>query len=198
MLRNRLLTGIAVIALTALAVIVMALLVSDFSPSAAKSTATMTATAEPAGDPGAADDTLAAHRETIQRVIAEVFNAGDVAVLEALYSSEFVAHLPPSAVNRAELSRDDLYEIVLLLHEAVPDLAVSSERVIAEGDYVVVQARLQGTFASEFYDFPPTGKPLEMTFIVIHRFDAEGAIAEAWVSYDTLALRQQFGLETGE
>lgn len=197
MLHNRLLTGIAVIALTALAVIIVVLLASDFSPSAAKSTAT--ATAQPAAeDSDETGDVLAAHRETIQRVIAEVFNAGDVAVLEALYSSEFVAHLPPSAVNRAELSRDDLYEIVLLLHEAVPDLAVSSERVIAEGDYVVVQARLQGTFASEFYDFPPTGKPLEMTFIVIHRFDAEGAIAEAWVSYDTLALRQQFGLGTGE
>lgn len=197
MLRNRLLTGMAVIVLTALVVIIVALLVSDFSSSAAKSTAT--APAEPAAENiSEAGDALAAHKEAIQRVIAEAFNAGDVAVLETLYSSEFVAHLPPSEVDRPALTRDDLYEIVLLLREAMPDLVVSSERVIAEGDYVAVQARLQGTFASEFYDFPPTGEPVDMTFTVIHRFDATGAIAEAWVSYDTLALRQQLGLGTGE
>ncbi|MEP0761618.1 MAG: ester cyclase [Chloroflexota bacterium] len=197
MLRNRVLTGLAVIVLTALVVIIVVLLVSDFSSSAAKSTATASPqpTPETAGGTG---DALAAHKDAIQRVIAEAFNAGDVAVLETLYSSEFVAHLPPSEVDRPALTRDDLYEIVLLLREAMPDLVVSSERVIAEGDYVAVQARLQGTFASEFYDFPPTGEPVDMTFTVIHRFDATGAIAEAWVSYDTLALRQQLGLGTGE
>ncbi|MCL4237503.1 MAG: ester cyclase [Anaerolineae bacterium] len=197
MLHNRLLTGIAVIALTALAVIIVVLLASDFSPSAAKSTAT--ATAQPAAeDSDETGDVLVAHKDAIRRVIAEVYNAGDVAVLETLYSNEYVAHLPPSEVNRAELSRDDLYEIVLLLRGSLPDLMVSSEHMIAEGDYVAVQARLQGTFASEFYDFPPTGKPVDMTFFVLYRFDAAGAIAEAWVSYDTLALRQQFGLGTGE
>ncbi len=197
MLRNRVLTGLAVIVLTALVVIIVVLLVSDFSSSAAKSTATAPPqpTSETAGGTG---DALTAHKDAIQRVIAEAFNAGDVAVLETLYSGEFVAHLPPSEVDRPALTRDDLYEIVLLLREAVPDLVVSSERVIAEGDYVVVQARLRGTFASEFYDTPPTGEPVDMAFTVIHRFDAAGAIAEAWVSYDTLALRQQLGLGTGE
>ncbi len=197
MLRNRVLTGLAVIVLTALVVIIVVLLVSDFSSSAAKSTATAPPqpTSETAGGTG---DALAAHKDAIQRVIAEAFNAGGVTVLETLYSGEFVAHLPPSEVDRPALTRDDLYEIVLLLREAVPDLVVSSERVIAEGDYVVVQARLRGTFASEFYDTPPTGEPVDMAFTVIHRFDAAGAIAEAWVSYDTLALRQQLGLGTGE
>jgi predicted ester cyclase len=197
MLRNRVLTGMAVIVLTALVVIIVVLLVSDSSSSAAKSTATAPPqpTSETAGGTG---DALTAHKDAIQRVIAEAFNAGDVAVLETLYASEFVAHLPPSEVDRPALTRDDLYEIVLLLREAMPDLVVSSERVIAEGDYVAVQAQLQGTFASEFYDFPPTGEPVDMTFTVIHRFGATGAIAEAWVSYDTLALRQQLGLGTGE
>ncbi|MEW6578060.1 MAG: ester cyclase [Chloroflexota bacterium] len=197
MLRNRVLTGLAVIVLTALVVIIVALLVSDSSSSAAKPTAT--APSDSAAEAsGGAGDVLAAHKDAIQRVIAEVFNAGGVTVLETLYSGEFVAHLPPSEVDRPALTRDDLYEIVLLLREAMPDLVVSSERVIAEGDYVVVQARLRGTFASEFYDTPPTGEPVDMAFTVIHRFDAAGAIAEAWVSYDTLALRQQLGLGTGE
>ncbi|GAB4416658.1 MAG: hypothetical protein Kow00106_12320 [Anaerolineae bacterium] len=201
MLHNRLLTGIVVIVLTALVIVAAVVLLlsrSSSSSSAATSTpAPVDATATAAPPQAEGGDPLAAHKETIRRVIEDVFSDADVESINALYTEDFVAHLPPSQTDRSELSRTDLYEIVLLLHEAMSDLEATSDIVVAEGDYVAVRATLRGTFASEFYDYPPTGLPVELSFTVIHRFDASGAIAEAWVTYDTLALRRALGLQSG-
>lgn len=198
MLHNRLLTGIAVVLLTAVAiVIVILLLVSRSSSASPKATSTplpISPTPSPAVE---STDTLDAHKAAIRRVIEDVFSDGDVEAIKTLYAEDFVAHLPPSQTDRPELSRPDLEEIVLLLREAMPDLEVTPEIVVAEGDYVAVRATLRGTFASEFYDYPPTGLPVELSFTVIHRFEASGAIAEAWVTYDTLALRRALGQEIG-
>lgn len=198
MLHNRLLTGIAVVLLTTVAiVIVILLLVSRSSSSSPKATSTplpINPTPSPAME---STDALGTHKAAIRRVIEDVFSDGDVEAIKTLYAEDFVAHLPPSQTDRPELSRADLEEIVLLLREAMPDLEVTPEIVVAEGDYVAVRATLRGTFASEFYDYPPTGLPVELSFTVIHRFEASGAIAEAWVTYDTLALRRALGQEIG-
>lgn len=208
MLHNRLLTGIAVLVLTAVVIVILViLLVSRTSSSSKAVTSTPpppTPTVSEAGAPALITPTpsatteanpLAAHKEAIRRVIEDVFSDGEVEAIGTLYAQDFVAHLPPSQVDRPELSRADLDEIVRLLREAMPDLVVTPEIVVAEGDYVAVRATLRGTFASEFYDYPPTGLPVELTFTVIHRFDESGAIAEAWVVYDTLALRRALGQE---
>jgi len=198
MLHNRLLTGIAVVLLTTVAIVIVILvLVSRSSSSSPKATSTPPP-ASPTPSPAAeSTDALSAHKAAVQRVIEDVFSDGDVAAIKTLYAEDFVAHLPPSQTDRPELSRADLEEIVLLLREAMPDLVATPEIVVAEGDYVVVRAVLRGVFASEFYDYPPTGLPVELSFTVIHRFNAQGAIAEAWVSYDTLALRRALGQEIG-
>ncbi len=200
MLHNRLLTGIAVVLLTALVIVVAIVLLlsrSSSSPAATSTPAPASPTPPAILTQEEGGDTLAAHKEVIRRIIEDVFSDGDTAAIQTLYAEDFVAHLPISQTDRPELSRADLSEIVHLLREAMPDLQVTPEIVVAEGDYVAVQATLRGTFASEFYDYPPTGLPVELSFTVIHRFNAEGAIAEAWVTYDTLALRRALGQEIG-
>ncbi|MGQ9850520.1 MAG: ester cyclase [Aggregatilineaceae bacterium] len=198
MLHNRLLTGIAVVLLTAVAIVIVILLLvlrsSSSSPKATSTPLPISPTPSPAVE---STDTLDAHKAAIRRVIEDVFSDGDVEAIKTLYTEDFVAHLPPSQTDYPELSRPDLEEIVLLLREGMPDLEVTPEIVVAEGDYVAVRATLRGTFASEFYDYPPTGLPVELSFTVIHRFAASGAIAEAWVTYDTLALRRALGQEIG-
>lgn len=198
MLHNRLLTGIAVVLLTAVAIAIAILLLvlrsSSSSPKATSTPLPISPTPSPAME---STDALDAHKAAIRRVIEDVFSDGDVEAIKTLYTEDFVAHLPPSQTDRPELSRADLEEIVLLLREAMPDLEVTPEIVVAEGDYVAVRATLRGTFASEFYDYPPTGLPVELSFTVIHRFEAGGAIAEAWITYDTLALRRALGQEIG-
>ena len=141
---------------------------------------------------GSAD--LTAYKAAVQRVIEEGFNQGNADVLGEIYSPDYVGHLPPSEKDRVSLTFDDYKEVFILLHASVPDLHVSGEIMIAEGNMVAVRAVLQGTFEGEFYDIPPTGQALNLAFTVIQRFNDEGKIAEEWIEYDTRALAEQFGM----
>ncbi len=139
----------------------------------------------------------ATHKAVVHRMIEEGFNQGNVDVVNEVYSPDYIGHLPSSEVNRDSLTFDDYQELIILLRTAIPDLQISGEMVIEEGNLVAVYAVLQGTFASEFYDMPPTGQVIHLAFTVIQRFDEQGKITEEWIAYDTMALMEQFGMAPG-
>lgn len=153
------------------------------------------ATATPASNPSivTGESGEATHKAAVQRLIEEGFNQGNVDVVDEVYNPDYVGHLPSSEVNRDSLTFDDYRELITLLRTAIPDLHMSSEMIIEEGNLVTVYAVLQGTFASEFYDMPPTGQAINLAFTVIQRFDEQGKIVEEWIAYDTIALAAQFG-----
>jgi steroid delta-isomerase-like uncharacterized protein len=77
---------------------------------------------------------------------------------------------------------------------AFPDMSVSIEDVLAEGDKAVTRWRLRGTHQGEVEEFgPPTGKQVELEGITIHRIE-QGKIVEEWERYDNLSVMQQLGL----
>jgi predicted ester cyclase len=56
------------------------------------------------------------------------------------------------------------------LHRAFPDLRVTVEDVIAEGDKVVGRNAVTGTHQGEYMGVPPTGKSVTYDEIFIARF----------------------------
>jgi len=76
---------------------------------------------------------------------------------------------------------------------AFPDINVTIDDIIAEGDRVVVRMHTSGTQKGEFRGIPPTGKTAVITEMSIYRI-SEGKIAEAWVVSDWLGLMQQLGV----
>lgn len=78
------------------------------------------------------------------------------------------------------------------LHEAFPDLHISVEDVIAEGDKVVARERITGTHRGDYMGLPATGKQVAYNEIVIARF-ADGRIIETWGVVDVLSLMKQLG-----
>ena len=78
------------------------------------------------------------------------------------------------------------------LAAAFPDTVHIVEDQIAEGDRVVTRLRARATFTGELLGISPTGKPVEITGISIHRI-AEGKLVEHWASADLFGLMQQMG-----
>ncbi len=76
---------------------------------------------------------------------------------------------------------------------AFPDLHFIIEKMIAEGDFVVVHHTARGTHQGNFMNIPPTGKQVTMTGILIDRV-AHGKIIEEWSVSDYLGLLQQIGV----
>jgi predicted ester cyclase len=84
-------------------------------------------------------------------------------------------------------------EVFATLYRAFPDLRVTVEDVIAEGDKVVSRHRVTGThLGSDYLGIAPTGKAVAYDEVFILRFDC-GRITQTWGVVDVLAQLEQLG-----
>lgn len=106
-----------------------------------------------------------------------------------LASPSVALHLPlPEEVPGSE----GLKDIVFVYRAAFPDLTLTIDDMVAEGDKVAVRFTTKGTNTGPFIEVPPTGKRITMTYIEIFRI-ADGKIIEIWGEADLLGLMQQLG-----
>ena len=95
----------------------------------------------------------------------------------------------PIQATGAEL----LKEVFARLHRAFPDLHVTIEDLIAEGDKVVSRNTVTGTHQGEYMGVPSTGKSVTYNEIFIVRF-VNGRFAETWGVVDVLSQMKQLGV----
>ena len=83
-------------------------------------------------------------------------------------------------------------EVFGRLLRAFPDLHVTVEDVIEEGDKLVSRNVVTGTHEGDYMGLPPTGRSVTYNEIFILRF-VEGRIAETWGVVDVLSQMRQLG-----
>jgi steroid delta-isomerase-like uncharacterized protein len=111
-------------------------------------------------------------------------------ILEEVYAADLVWHEPDQDLRGYEEAR----QFVSMYKTAFPDLNVTVEDTMAEGDKVITRYIVRGTHEGEIEEFgPPTGRHLELEGITIHRIE-DGKIVEEWERYDNLGMLQQLGL----
>jgi steroid delta-isomerase-like uncharacterized protein len=111
-------------------------------------------------------------------------------ILEKVYAPDLVWHEPDQEVRGYEEAR----QFVSMYKSAFPDLNVTVEDAIVQGDKVVTRYTVRGTHQGEIEEFgPPTGRQVELEGITIHRIE-DGKIVEEWERYDNLGILQQLGL----
>jgi len=108
--------------------------------------------------------------------------------LAEVYAADIVLHEPDEDVRGIE----GLKQFVSMIRSALPDLRITLEDDIAEGDKVVSRWRAQGTHQGELMGSAPTGNQVRITGITIHRIE-DGKIVEEWENWDALGLMQQIG-----
>ena len=77
---------------------------------------------------------------------------------------------------------------------AFPDLVITLDEVIAEGDFVAARSTSRGTHRGDFMGMKPTGRSMTMPTLTMVRL-RDGKIAESWVKNDIAALMRQIGAE---
>ena len=120
----------------------------------------------------------------------EIVNERNPDAIEEIYPSDLVWHEPDGDIQGYEQAR----QFVSTFFRGFPDINITVEDVIAEGEQVVTRYTIRGTHQGETDEFgPPTEKQMELKGITIHRFEG-GKIVEEWESYDNLSMMQQLGL----
>lgn len=87
-----------------------------------------------------------------------------------------------------------LIEHILFFEGAFPKYEIIPEELTAEGNRVVVRARLKGKHDGIFGDIMPSHKTIDLPFIVTYTIE-NNKIVSHWLVADQIALMQQLGVE---
>ncbi len=125
----------------------------------------------------------------VQRFFDEVWNKGNLSVVDELLALDFVDHNAPPNTPRG---RKGYKAIVSMYRAAFPDISFTMDQILSENDRVAFRLTSRGTQKGDFMGIPASGKQVSfggMTFVRMH----DGQIAERWGITDIPALLQQLG-----
>jgi len=100
-----------------------------------------------------------------------------------------VAHVPAAP---GPLDSEAWSQFLSSFSEAFPDLRLTVEDIVSEGDMTAARVAFRGTHRGEFQGIPPTDKEVAFTSIEVNRV-VDGKVEEHWVELDLLGLMQQLG-----
>jgi steroid delta-isomerase-like uncharacterized protein len=131
------------------------------------------------------------NKDLARRFMEEVYNKGNVDFIDEVVASDYVAHDPNSPEGTGG-GTDGAKQFVEMYRSALPDLQMTVEDLIAEGDKVVTRWTARGTHQGALMGIPPSGNRVEVTGISVDRIEG-GKFVEGWSNYDALGMMQQIG-----
>jgi steroid delta-isomerase-like uncharacterized protein len=133
------------------------------------------------------------HKAIVRRYYDEIWNKGDVAVIDELMAPEY-QNIDPATPNGGIVhGREGMRQLVEGYRATFPDIHFAISDQFAEGDIVVSRWVASGTMRGPLNGFPATGRNGAVTGITLSRF-AGDLIIEDRVNWDTLGLLAQCGL----
>jgi len=132
--------------------------------------------------------------DVVDKVFSEIWSKGNLELIPDLFSEHFVGHFPG---GHTVSGRQGLAAEVIAHRKAFPDWTEEVVDEIVDHDLVAVRFTSRGTNTGEFLDNPPTGNRIEISEVVIFRFE-DDEIAEQWVYPDILSLESQLSAQHQE
>jgi predicted SnoaL-like aldol condensation-catalyzing enzyme len=126
--------------------------------------------------------------ELFRRLLVEGFGRGNVGVVDEVIAPDYREHQPGFAPGP-----EGIKGAIRYLHSAFPDLSMTVEDIVIDGDKIWGRMRAHGTNLGPIMGQAATGKPMEITVIDICRF-ADGKMVEHWGVPDRFAQMEQLGL----
>ena len=138
-----------------------------------------------------------ANKELVRRHFEEIFNRKNLSVCDELMAQEYLEHAPapfsedaPGRVNGPKAMR----QTAEWLLAQFPDLRMTVEAMISEGDTVAARVLSEGTNLGPLNGVvPPTGKRFRARQSHWYRV-AEGKLVEHWATREDLPAMLQLGV----
>ncbi len=112
----------------------------------------------------------------VSRFIEAFKNNANQGIVDELFTPGFVHHLPDP---RLPAGKEGLKLVGQSIVGAFPDVNVTVEDLLSDGDKVIERTTARATHTGEFNGIPPTGTAVTWTEIHIYRLE-DGKIAEMW------------------
>jgi steroid delta-isomerase-like uncharacterized protein len=118
----------------------------------------------------------------------EVIGQGKLNKYAESHAKDFVAH----GASR-DFTLDEDLAFARDERQALPDMSITVNQMIAEDDRVAVYWTASGTNTRAGMGFPATGKKIKVSGMTLFRFQ-DGKIREEWGVWDQLSAMRQAGL----
>ena len=126
-------------------------------------------------------------RELLEKEVS-VHLSGDLDKFDDLYVEDYIDN------TMGTRGLEEYKQAYLSIKKAFPDITVTIEDTVVEGDRIAARYTCSGTHRGEFMGIQPTGKTFEMSEITIKRIEG-GRFAESWAIPDFISMLQQLGIE---
>ncbi|SRR5712691_3136080 len=133
------------------------------------------------------------NKAIVRRFFMEFLGQGNMAVADELLDPNLIAHDSGAVMIPLLSGREGVKQFFTDLRVKLPDLQISVDDLLAEGDKVVARWTVHGTNLGPFGAMPATGKQMTVTGIGIYHL-ASGKIVEYWAELDMLGTMNQLGV----
>ena len=128
------------------------------------------------------------NKEIIRKIFEEGMNNHNLSVVEQYVAPEYINHGIPGHNPGPE----GFKEIILGFTNAFPDMIITQDEIIADGNTVATRGSWTGTNKGSFMGMPATGKQVKVSYIDFWKIK-DGKCVENWVQMDIAGLMQQLG-----
>ena len=120
----------------------------------------------------------------------EAFTNKDPALLDRILHETWVDIPSPPGTPAGP---EGVKPLLAGLTTTFPDLKLTIEDILQEGDKVVVRARMAGTQKEAFMGFPSKNRKMDIQVVDIHEFK-DGKIVRTWHTEDWMSGLRQLGV----
>jgi predicted ester cyclase len=127
------------------------------------------------------------NKAVTRRFMEEFKNQHNFEVIDAVFSPKAIIHLPAEGLPEGPEGQKTIGRVIFA---AFPDVHVTLEYAIAEGNFVAERHTARATHKGEFMGVPATGKKIYWTENHFYRVE-DGRINELWSEWSYQKLMEQ-------
>lgn len=131
----------------------------------------------------------------MHRWFEEVWNNQNEEAINEMCAEDVVANGLTDAEGNTICGVEAYKNLFRTFLSAYPDMKITVEDTISEGDKIAARCRVSATHTGEGLGIAPTNQPLEFTGITIVKLK-DGKIVEAWNEFDFMKMYSQVGALT--
>lgn len=128
------------------------------------------------------------NRNLVREYYEAAYNRRELSRLDDFLARDFVSAGPGGRMDRQAHATALAASLA-----ALPDLRLTVEEQLAEGDAVATRWSATGTQLGPLFGIPPTGRRVTATAIHIHHL-RDGRMVDQWEQFDSLGVLGQLGL----
>src|SRR6266480_7240384 len=130
------------------------------------------------------------NKALVRRWFEEVWNKGRTDAIHEMFAEDGIAHGLSDDAGNPLLGPTHFETFHAKFREAFPDLTVTVEDTIAEGDRVAARCSVRAKHTGDSLGVAATNSPVDFTGMTIVRIK-DGKIVEAWNNFDFMKMYRQ-------